>query len=86
MTGFWQTMAGETREALNQLGVVGTILGVIWVLGLWVWYDWMMGAYREAVPQAGNYFLGFLLVWFVIGLALYLWRDPHGVRKTVANR
>lgn len=82
MTGFWRTMADITGEKLEQLGLAGTILGVIWVIGLWVWFDWMMGAYREAVPQAGNYLLGFLIAWFVIGLAIYLWRDPHQVRES----
>lgn len=83
MTSFWKTMADVTREKLNELGIVGSLLGLIWVVGLWVWYDWMMGAYREGVPESGTMMLWILIAWLIVGMAIYLWRDPHGVRESM---
>lgn len=85
MTSFWKTLGTVSREKLAELGIAGTILGLIWVLGIWVWYDWMIGAYREAVPTAGNMLMFILLAWILIGLAVYLWRDPHAVRESLLS-
>jgi len=82
MTSFWNTMVDLGREKIQQLGALGTALGVVWIIGLWVLYDVMDGAFREGFAQAGNTWLGILLVWLVIGVAIYLWRDPHGIRGT----
>jgi len=86
MTSFWKTMTDVTKEKLEQLGIAGTILGLVWIVGLWVWYDWMMGAYREAVPTAGNMLAIILVAWLVIGIAVYLWQDPHHVREPWSGR
>jgi hypothetical protein len=80
MTSFWKTMADVTREKLDQLGIAGSILGLVWIVGLWVWYDWMVGAYAEAVPTAGNLLGLAFVVWLLLGLGVYLWQDPHHVR------
>ena len=85
MTSFWKTMADVTREKLDQLGILGTILGLVWIVGLWVWYDWMVGAYAEAVPTAGNLLGLAFVVWLLLGLAIYLWQDPHHVRAGVLD-
>ena len=82
MTSFWKTMADLGRDRIQQLGALGTALGVLWIVGLWLLYDLMDGAFREGFIQAGNTWLGVLLVWIVIGLAVYLWTDPHGVRAS----
>lgn len=80
-TGYWQTVGSATKEKLVELGAAGLVLGAIWLVGLWVWYDWMLGAFREEVPEAGYILLATLVGWLVLGLAIYLWRDPHGVRS-----
>mgnify|MGYP006301058319 CR=1 FL=1 len=82
MTSFWRTMAEVGREKIHQLGTLGTVLGLLWVVGLIVLYDLMDGAFREGFAQAGNSWLGVLAVWFVIGAVVYLWQDPHGVRAS----
>jgi hypothetical protein len=80
MARFWKSMADLGGEKLEQLGIVGSILGVLWIVGLWVLYDWMTGAWAEGFMQAGNSWGLVLVLWFLIGLGLYLWFDPHGVR------
>jgi predicted membrane channel-forming protein YqfA (hemolysin III family) len=75
-------MADLGREKIQELGAVGALLGLLWILGLIVLYDLMDGAFREGFVQAGNSWLGVLAVWFVIGAVVYLWRDPHGVRAS----
>ena len=80
MTSFWKSITDLGGEKLRQLGAVGAALGVIWIVGLWVLFDWMTGAWAEGFMQAGNWWGGLLVVWFIVGLAIYLWQDPHGVR------
>ncbi|WP_254768071.1 hypothetical protein [Salinilacihabitans rarus] len=84
--GYWRTVGSLTKAKLAQLGAPGVVLGVIWLVGLWVWYDWAAGAYREQVPQAGRILLGILIAWLLAGLAIYLWRDPHGARSALVRR
>lgn len=81
MTSYWRNLADLTRPKLEELGAAGIVLGIIWVLGLWVFYDWMMGAFAEYAEQAAMYFGIALIAWFVLGVAVYLWKDPHGVRE-----
>lgn len=79
---FWKV----TKHKLLQLGWPGIVVGIIWVVGLYVWYDWAVGAYREQVPEAGQILLGILIVWFLLGVAIYAWRDPHGARAALVRR
>ena len=81
MVSFWKTVFELGRIKLKELGTVGTALGLIWVLGIWMWLDFTAGAYAEGMPGPGMYYAIFLLGWIVIGLAIYLWRDPHGIRS-----
>lgn len=80
MTKFWKTMADVTGEKLQELGALGTVLGILWILGIWLLFDAMMEAYAEHVPTAGQMFGLLLVAWIIIGLAIYLWQDPHEVR------
>ncbi|HKL28777.1 MAG TPA: hypothetical protein VJ898_05850 [Natrialbaceae archaeon] len=82
MASFWKTMAELGREKLDELGVVGTVLGAVWVLGILTWWDFMTGAYAENMAQPGQYYGIILAAWIVVGLAVYAWRDPHGIRST----
>lgn len=82
MTSFWKTIVDLGGEKIQQLGIIGSILGVIWIVGAWVLFDWMTGAWTEGFAQAGNTWGLVLLVWLIIGLAVYLWFDPHGVRES----
>ena len=81
MASFWKTTGGLAKEKLQQLGTRGLVLGAIWVLGILFLWDTMMGAFAEGMGQPGMYYAGFLVVWLIIGLAVYLWRDPHGIRS-----
>ena len=81
MVSFWKTVIDVGGIKLRELGALGTALGIIWVLGIWMWLDFMTGAFAENMPQAATYYTIFLLGWIVVGLAVYLWRDPHGVRS-----
>ena len=80
MTKFWTTTGGLAKEKLQQLGTLGMVLGAIWVLGILFLWDTMTGAYAEGMPEPGLYYAGFLVAWIVVGLAVYVWRDPHGIR------
>ena len=80
MVSFWRTMADLGGQKLQELGVLGTALGILWVLGIWMWWDITMGAYAERMPGTATYFIAILVVWIVVGLAVYLWQDPHGIR------
>ena len=82
MTSFWKTVADVGGEKLEQLGILGTVLGLVWIVGAWVWFDWMMGAFREGVATAGWMLFGILLAWVIVGFAIYLWRDPHEIRSS----
>lgn len=82
MTSFWKTMVELGGEKVQQLGALGTAIGVLWIVSAWVLFDWMTGAWKEGFAQAGNMWGLSLLVWLVIGLAIYLWFDPHGVRAS----
>ena len=84
--GYWRSVASLTKQKLQELGAVGIVLGIIWLGGLWMWYVWAMDAYKELQPQAGQLLLGIMLVWLLVGLAIYLWRDPHHVRASSGGR
>jgi len=81
MTSFWKTMFELGRIKLQALGAVGAVLGVVWVVGILFLWDTMSGAYAEGMPEPGMAYALMLLAWIVIGLAVYLWRDPHGIRS-----
>lgn len=81
MASFWKTMVELGRIKLQELGAAGTVLGVIWVIGIWFLWDTMTGAYAEGMSEPGIYYGIMLLGWLVIGLAVYLWKDPHGIRS-----
>lgn len=81
MVSFWKTMFELGRIKLQELGTVGVLLGAIWVLGIGMWADFTLGAYAEGMPGPGMYYALFLVAWIVLGLVIYLWQDPHGVRS-----
>lgn len=81
MASFWKTMLELGVEKIRQLGGVGAVLGFLWIVMAWVLFDWMTGAWTEGFAQAGNMWGLSLLIWLVIGLAVYLYFDPHGVRS-----
>lgn len=81
MVSFWKTMIDLGRIKLQELGALGTVLGAIWVLGILFLWDTMTGAYAEGMPEPGMVYGLMLLAWLVIGLAIYIWRDPHGIRS-----
>lgn len=81
MVSFWKTMFDLGGQKLEQLGLAGGILGAIWLIGLWVFYSWMTGAYLEGFDGAGGMWGITLFIWFLIGAVVYLWQDPHGIRS-----
>lgn len=83
MASYWRNLAELTRPKIQELGAIGVVSGIIWLVGLWVWFDWMTGAYAEGVEQAGMYLGLALIVWFLLGVVVYLWRDPHSVRESM---
>ncbi len=82
MVSFWKTIVDLGTDKIQQLGALGAVLGVLWIVGAWVLFDWMTGAWTEGFAQAGNMWGLSLLLWLLIGLAIYIWRDPHGVRTS----
>lgn len=82
MTSFWKTVWELGSQKLGEMGWLGVVLGLIWVLGIGMWGDFMMGAFAEGMSQPGTMYGLLLVAWILVGLGIYIWQDPHGLRSS----